>query len=270
MKNDCTGLSAGQIQMELMDSGFQGELYVMDTVPSTNDYAKTLAAQGAPSGTAVISDSQSAGRGRMGRQFLSPQGKGIYFSWIFRPDKTPEELMHLTCCTAVAMCRAIEKVTALQPEIKWTNDLVCGGKKLAGILTELSLGQNKVQYAVVGIGINCAQDTADFDPSIRDMATSLKMAAGITVNRNQLAAQMIRELEEMGKTMFSQRRLWMECYRRRCVTVGSTVSVEVSGVVRRGRAVDVDDWGALLVDFGSGAEPVQSGEVSVRGMYGYV
>lgn len=246
-----------------------GVVYVLDSTPSTNDYARALAEQGAPSGTVVIADSQTAGRGRMGRSFLSPGGAGLYFSMILRGDRPAGEWLHLTCCTAVAVCRAIEKAASLHPGIKWTNDLVWQGKKLAGILTELSLERGSVRYAIVGIGINCTQNARDFDPTLRDMATSLKMAGGGDVSRNRLAAQLILELEEMSRTMFTGRLMWMEQYRQSCITIGKAVKVEKPGEIRMGTAVDVDEWGALLVDFGDGIIPVQSGEVSVRGMYGY-
>ena len=114
----------------------------------------------------------------MGRSFLSPGGVGVYMSVILRPNCTPDKLMHLTCATAVAMCDAVEQAAGFRPGIKWTNDLVSKRKKLAGILTEMSLdATGKVAYAVVGIGVNCCQKPEDFAPEIRDMAGSLSMIA---------------------------------------------------------------------------------------------
>lgn len=256
----------------ITSSRWAGELHVLDSVSSTNDYAKNIAAQGAPHGTVVVADRQEQGRGRMGRTFLSPGGMGIYFSMILRPDCAPEELMHLTCCTAVAVCDALENSADFRPQIKWTNDLVSGGKKIGGILTELKIDGEKaeVQYAVIGIGVNCYQKKGDFDPSIRDLASSIEMTTGKKPNRNRILGELISQLTAMSETMGTDRLHWMNRYRQNCVTLGKTVSVNQAGEVRRGRALDVDQWGGLLVDFGNGAETVQAGEVSVRGMYGYI
>ena len=123
-------------------------------VDSTNDYLKKLAAEGAPHGTVALSDHQTGGHGRRGRSFLSPPGVGLYLSILLRPECPPTRLMHLTCAAGVAMCNAIEQSVGFRPGIKWTNDIVCGKRKLGGILTELRLdGQGLVDYAIVGIGI---------------------------------------------------------------------------------------------------------------------
>ena len=148
-------------------------------VDSTNDYLKKRAAEGAPHGTVLIADRQTGGRGRMGRSFLSPPGVGIYMSILLRPECTPQELMNLTCAVAAAMCRAVECAAGLRPGIKWTNDLVWGKQKFAGILTEMGLtAAGGVDWAIVGIGVNCCQKAEDFPPEIRDRACSLAMAAG--------------------------------------------------------------------------------------------
>ena len=208
----------------------------------------------------------------MGRSFVSPPGVGVYLSVILRPEAPPEELMHLTCAVAEVLCDGIEVASGLRPGIKWTNDLVSGGRKLCGILTELSLEAESghVQYAVVGAGVNCDQTLSDFPPEIRDMAGSLSMLTGKAVSRNALAAEMIRALSRLDGDLVENRQEWMDRYRRDCVTIGRAVSVSRAGETRWGQAMDVDDRGALLVDFGQGPEAVQSGEVSVRGMYGYV
>lgn len=262
------------VEMEKWAEGasWEGELYVLDTIDSTNSYAKELAARGVPHGTVVVANAQTGGRGRMGRSFLSPGGMGVYLSMILRPRQSPEELMHLTCCTAVAMADAVEEATGLRPGIKWTNDLVAGARKLGGILTELAVEaeSGRVQYAIVGVGINCGQKPADFDPSIRDMAGSLEMTTGKPIDRNRLIGTMIRKLVEMSRTMEDDRLVWMKRYRQDCITLGRAVSIRREGEDQWGQALDVDDWGALLVDFGQGPETIQAGEVSVRGVYGYV
>ena len=147
------------------DHPWQDQILCFDTIDSTNTRAKLLAAQGAPHGTVLLADTQTAGRGRLGRSFQSPGGMGIYMSVLLRPKCRPEKLMHLTCAAAVAACDAVEKVCGLRPGIKWTNDLISGKRKLAGILTELSLSPatGLLDYAVIGIGINCHQSAGE-DP----------------------------------------------------------------------------------------------------------
>jgi len=241
-------------------------------VDSTNTLAKSLAAQGAPHGTVLIADSQTGGRGRMGRSFHSPAGSGIYLSVILRPQCHASQLMHLTCATAVAMCGAIKVSCGVRPGIKWINDLVFNGKKLGGILTELSLNADgTVAYAVVGVGINCTQKTSDFPQDIQDIATSLSAVSDIPVSRSCVAAAMIRSLEEMSRELFTRKEPIMEFYRSRCITLGKYVCVFSGDTVRHGTAEDMDDDGALLIRFDDGhTETVGAGEVSIRGMYGYI
>ena len=167
-----------------------GLLQYYPVLDSTNTLAKSLAAQGVPHGTVIVAGSQTGGRGRMGRSFHSPEGSGLYFSAILRPNCDAAELMHLTCAVAVAVRDAIAKCTGLNTGIKWINDLTCGSKKVAGILTELTLvpGSSKVSCAIVGIGINCRQQEEDFPPELRSIAGSLSMAAGRDVSPADLAA----------------------------------------------------------------------------------
>ena len=162
-------------------------LHVLETVDSTNSFCRRLALEGAPDGTAVLADCQTAGRGRRGRSFQSPAGKGLFFSILWRPDCAPEELLPLTALSAVAVCRAIQRVTGVRPQIKWPNDLVLGGRKLAGILTEMSLeGESgHVSHVVVGIGINVHQQPEDFAGEVADIATSLDLSLGGRVCRRR-------------------------------------------------------------------------------------
>lgn len=230
-----------------------------------------MAAAGAPHGTVLISDCQTGGRGRLGRSFHSPAGAGIYMSVLLRPKLPPEKLMHLTCAAGVAMCDAVELATNIRPGIKWTNDLVVDCKKLGGILTELGLGADgNVEYAIVGIGINCSQCAADFPAEIRDIATSLLLCTGKTVERAALAAKMIAALEQMAAGLAEPDET-LRKYRTDCITVGQEISLVRGDEVLHGTALDVDEAGGLVVRFADGrVQSVTSGEVSVRGMYGYV
>ena len=153
------------------DFPWEDKLYYFDTIGSTNDEARRMAKSGAPHGTVLIADHQTGGHGRRGRSFHSPAGSGIYMSVLLRPDCAPTELMHLTCAVAVAMCDAIEQAVGFRPGIKWTNDLVIGSKKLGGILTELSVNSQTglVDWAVVGIGINCRHEAKDFPKDLQSI-----------------------------------------------------------------------------------------------------
>ena len=246
-------------------------LYWYPVTDSTNNQAKMLAKQGAPQGTVVIAGKQTAGRGRMGRSFQSPDGQGVYLSVILRPNCAPTELMHLTCAVGAAMANAVEAACHIRPQVKWINDLVFGCRKLGGILTEMSLSGGMVEYAVVGIGINCLQRTEDFPAEIADMATSLSLICGKSVLPEQVAAAMIRELWNMEKTLLTEKQTWIDLYKANCITLGKEIQVIRENSVFPGKALDVDGDGGLVVQYADGGiETVASGEVSVRGMYGYV
>jgi len=246
---------------------------VFDEVTSTNTLLKEMGRQGAPAGTVLVADRQTGGRGRLGRSFLSPGGVGVYLSALIRPDCAPTELMHLTCAVAVAMCDAVEAAFGFRPGIKWTNDLVVGTRKLGGILTELGLDPKtgRVSYAVLGIGINCGQTESDFDESIRNMATSARMVLGRPADRNLLIAEMVRALEAMDRQLLRSRDVMLARYRRDCMTLGQYVSILRGDEVRHAQALDIDAEGGLVVRYDSGETgTVTSGEVSVRGLYGYI
>lgn len=244
-----------------------------DCIGSTNDQAKLLAMQGAPHGTVLIAGRQTLGRGRLGRSFESPAGAGVYMSVILRPGCKPEELMHLTCATAVAICNAVENAAGFRPGIKWTNDLVWNGKKLGGILTELSVdpATGLIDYAIIGIGINCCQQTQDFSLQLQNIAASLSMAANKTVAPQTLAAAMICALSAMDAVLLKEKSALMYCYCKDCITVDKDVVLVRGDEKRYGHATGIAPDGGLIVRFDNGAvETVQSGEISVRGMYGYV
>ena len=249
---------------------WRSRIHWFDSIDSTNNRAKEMAMAGAPHGTVLIAHRQTAGRGRMDRRFQSPEGMGVYMSVLLRPQCSPQELMHLTCAAAVAACDAVEQAVGLRPGIKWTNDLVWGSRKLAGILTELIADRDSV-CAVIGIGINCCQQETDFPEDIRWFAGSLSMATGHTVDRARVAACLIRAIFDMDRTLLTCREDMMTRYRDRCVTLGKDISILQGQTVRHGHASAIDADGALVVRFPDGStQAVQSGEVSIRGMYGYI
>ena len=251
---------------------WQDSLLWFDSIDSTNTRARELARQGAPHGTVLIADHQTGGRGRRGRSFHSPAGSGIYMSVILRPHCAPQQIMHLTCAAAVAMCDAVESAVGFRPGIKWTNDLVCGKRKIAGVLTELGFdNRGNVDFAVIGIGINCCQQEADFPEDIRSIAGSLTSISGQSIDRAVVAAAMMDALYRMDTELLTGKAHILNRYRKDCITLGKEISLVRGEEIRHGTALDIDDAGALIVRFPDGtAEAVNSGEVSVRGMYGYV
>ena len=263
-----------QIVSKMREScSWQDSLLWFDHIDSTNTRAKELSAQGAPHGTVLIADHQTGGRGRLGRSFHSPAGTGIYMSVILRPHCLPAQLMHLTCAVAVAMCDAVESACGIRPSIKWTNDLVWGKRKLGGILTELGLSATGlVDYAILGVGLNCTQNLSDFPQDIQEIASSLQVVCEKEIDRSRVAAAMVDELYRMDLQLLTGQEDMLRRYRADCVTLGKDISlVRADGIVRHGTAVDVDQTGALIVRFADGTmEAVNSGEVSVRGMYGYL
>jgi len=236
---------------------------------STNTRCRELAQAGALDGTVVIADHQTAGRGRMGRDFESPAGLGLYLSVLWRPDCPLAQLLPLTALAAVAAMRAVRAITGTQVQIKWPNDLVLQGKKIAGILTETSLRPDgSVDYVVLGIGINCHHTALDFSPEVAEMASSLDVLLGGHVSRRALADTLVAELDTLRHEILPQPALWLSEYRRTCLTLGKTVRLPQTGETVT--AVDVDENYGLIVRHTDGTETVcQSGEVSVRGLYGY-
>ena len=269
---DRLGLSS--IKANLSPAFADIPLTVLTEVDSTNIVARRLAVDGAPHGTCVVAEKQTMGRGRFARSFYSPPGSGIYLSMVLRPGLPVQKLMVLTAFTASAVCDAIEQVGGFRPRIKWTNDLIFGKQKLCGISTETAVESETglVHYAVVGIGINVNQRRDEFPPELRGVATSLSEASGKKLPRNALAAAVIDSLLRMcGEGLLAGRQRWLEKYRADCMTVGCEVRVVHGDTERKGTAVGIDENAALIVHYDGGqTETVNAGEVSVRGMYGYV
>lgn len=250
------------------------ELHCFDRLDSTNTYAKQLALSGARDGAVVVADCQTAGRGRMDRRFESPAGQGIYLTALLRPQLPPQRLLPVTALAGVAVCEAVEEICGVRPQLKWPNDPVMGGRKISGILTELSLEAEtgRLQYLVVGIGVNVGQGPEDFPPELRPMATSLCQELGRKVSRPALAAAEIRALDRLYRRLLEGRLdEALAAYRRDCVNLGKTVRLTTPAGEETALAVDVDEDFGLVVEGADGARrTIRSGEVSVRGLYGYV
>ena len=250
-------LSAAQIKKHLPEELKKAPVQVFQTIDSTSSHAKALALQGAPCGVVVLSEEQTAGRGRRGKSFFSPQGSGLYMSLILRsrPLFCDEQL--ITVAAAAAVCRALEGLEITGARIKWVNDIYLNGRKLCGILCEKAASENGDTAVIVGIGVNCAPSA--FPPELRDIACSLNMP----ISRNELAAKIITELDKM---LSMDTAAIIDQYRARSLMSGRCVRFNINGNKLEATAVGIADNGNLLVtlDNGEGLS-LSSGEVSVEG-----
>lgn len=244
-------------------------IHCLDDTGSTNDELKKLALRGGAHGTVVLADSQTAGRGRMGRRFESPAGAGVYLSVLLKPECEPSQLAALTAWAAVAVCDALETCCGVRADIKWTNDLLLNGRKLCGILTELVM-DGETPCVILGIGLNVTQSREDFTTlGLDGIATSLD-AEGVTAEREMLAATLITALDSMMMDFPHARRKWLSRYRERCITLNRPVTVLRNGTGRTAFALVVEEDFTLRVRWEDGEEEcLSAGEVSVRGLMGY-
>ena len=260
------------IRKNLETHPWHNKIVVLKSVGSTNTYAKAMAARRASHGTVIIADHQTAGRGRMGRSFSSPKGMGLYCSVILRLSVSPDKSLSLTLLAAEAARRAVLEATGVSADIKWINDLLFEGKKLCGILTETAVSSpEKLDYAVIGIGINCNQQEEDFPSEIAKNSISLQQITGQPTDRAALAAALLRHMEQAFVALMNDCTPWLDTYQQHCVTLGQDVRLIQNEQVRPAHVDGMDDLGALLVTLEDGTrERIFSGEVSVRGMYDYV
>lgn len=265
-------LRADALRAALVGRSVGREVICLETVDSTNNEIKRRAAEGATEGLAVLADGQTGGRGRRGNSFLSLPGRGLYCSVLLRPPHALSLLSELTAWTAVAVCRAIRDCCGAECGIKWTNDLVLNGRKLCGILTELELdARTGLPAVVVGVGINVGQTDADFGPQLSPVATSLSQELGRPISRAELAAALLGALDDMYTAFPAGKSHYLDEYRRHCITTGHEV-VLVRGDEREPAfAEEIDDGFALVCRLPDGSRrTVCAGEVSVRGLMGYV
>jgi BirA family biotin operon repressor/biotin-[acetyl-CoA-carboxylase] ligase len=236
-------------------------LHCFEEVGSTSDAAKELAEAGAGHGEVVIAERQTAGRGRRGRSWSSPAGKNLYLSAVLRPDLPPQRAPELTLVASVALCQVVREA-GVEAGIKWPNDILRGGKKLAGILTELAAEPEAIQWVVLGIGVNLNGRPEDFPEELRAGATSLAVERGQPVPRALFVAALLTRLEEWldrhAEEGFEPVR---EAWREQSATLGREVHVLSEGAELDGVAEDIDERGALLVRTGAGLTRVVSGDV---------
>jgi BirA family transcriptional regulator, biotin operon repressor / biotin---[acetyl-CoA-carboxylase] ligase len=255
-----------EIQEGLGTSVLGRKAYHFAELDSTNHKARQLAQGGEPEGTVVLAEVQTGGRGRLGRQWNSPAG-GIWLSVILRPKLAPFEVQLLTLVTAVAVVEATWDVCGIRPGIKWPNDLMLQERKMAGILTEVSAEIERVNFLILGIGVNANITSDSFPGPLQKTATSLLEQGGHAVDR---VAWVRRFLERMEKyylqAIAGEFEQVLSRWRTYSVTLGREVSVQVSGRTVLGTALDIDNSGALIVKTGTGTEKFLAGEVTLRPM----
>lgn len=270
-------LSAAYIEQALWASGIELKVKIEKKVDSTNNVLKQYAANGEKGNLVLLAEEQSAGRGRRGRSFYSPEGTGLYMSLLLHPDAAPEEAAMLTTLTAAAAAKAIEKTVGEPVQIKWVNDVWMRGKKISGILTEgsASLEEGKLEYVIVGIGINIYEPEGGFPEEVREVAGAVFTSPVQRENlRNRLAAEFIINFMEYYHTFPA--RDYLEEYRKRCFVIGKRVKIvtpmgtpykEAEPGPDRTHALvlGIDDSCHLKVQYEDGVtEFLSSGEISVR------
>ena len=242
------------------------DIRVFEETTSTNDVIEKLARDGVKEGVVVFAESQTKGRGRLGRKWMSPTHKGLWFSILLRPELTPQETTQLTVASATALRRAIKNVAGISAEIKWPNDLLIGGKEVVGILTEMSAEVDRVRHVILGIGVDVNQDATEFPVELRKIATSLKIEAGEEICRAELATEILRELDfDYARICGGKFAQVADEWETGCLTIGKNVSVQMGWRQIRGCAEALDDDGALLVRTEHGhLERVIGGDVTLE------
>lgn len=269
LKDSPNRLSIGELAAYLPKERLESVRY-FDSVDSTNNRLRDLAFAGVPEGQVVLANEQTNGRGRRGRQFVSPKDKGIYLSLYFCPDSLPSDMVSVTAWAAVAVSNAIASVCKVRPQIKWVNDLLLNGKKICGILTEMSVESEsgQIQYVVLGVGLNVNEQPEDFPEEIQEIATSLSAECGQQFSRAALAAEIIKELDWMRSLWPQGKKEYLEAYRTANFTIGKEVIVMQKAAKKDGIAEAVNEDFSLRVRYADGStENISSGEVQISALY---
>lgn len=258
-------LLAPEIKRAIKTNLIGKEILIFDEVSSTNDIAMEMGAKGGEDGLVVVADSQAHGRGRLGRTWISPRGVNLYLSILLRPEFSPLHASALTMMAAVATAAAISKTTGLDAKIKWPNDILIVQKKVSGILTEMNAEEERINYVVIGIGVNVNMEKDDFPGNLRMPATSLMESLGRKVNRPELLCSLLesldsnyRDLKQKGVMSVIQK------WRRLCSTLNKKVKVTLPGEIIRGVAEDVTQEGGLIVRLGDElTKVVYAGDITI-------
>lgn len=270
LKNKPDVIDEKRIREYLQTKWLGNTILYAEKMDSTNNRAKQLGEQDTENGTVVVTGYQTSGRGRRGNTWVSPEGN-CYFSILLRPEVMSDRVSMITLVSALALTKAIKQVTGLDAMIKWPNDIIVNSKKLCGILTESSMDQTGIRYVVVGIGINCNQ--IEFSKNIAGMATSIRLETGKEISRSKLFGTFLNIFETYYEVFLETEDLseFLEEYNNLLVNRGKEVKIIEKDKERILTAIGIDEKGGLIVKDGQGRkEMIISGEVSVRGLYGYV
>ena len=241
-------LSMAHVTERTAGSMFGHSFRYHDEIESTNVEARQLARRGAPEGTVVVAEAQTAGRGRLGRRWTSPSGKGLLFSVVLRPSLPMSEAHLLTLVIAAAAAESIEKHLSSRVSIKWPNDLMIGDRKIGGILLEVAGEHDEIEWVIAGIGLNVNTEFSELPVALRRTATSLKMASGVAVDRSEILATLLLTLAANYRSAISGGfASALTAFRERDYLLSRTVSVETRQGAVIGSAAGIDDRGALLV-----------------------
>lgn len=257
-------LNKKEIQKNLKTELIGRKIILFDELKSTNSEAARLAQQGEEEGTIIIADTQTEGRGRLGRYWLSPKGTGIYLSIILRPTISPQDSLFIVFLTAVAAVESIRTETSLPAMIKWPNDILIDHKKTGGILIEMRTGKQKIDYLVNGIGINVNTDTSAFPKTIHEKSTSLKKALGKEIDRNRLIKVFLELFEKWYLTFTTKgkkeiREKWLEY----TDIIGKEIDAEISKRPVRGTVINIDEYGSLLLQTNGKIEKTTGGDIAL-------
>lgn len=259
------GLRLDLLQRRLAQSLFAKNIIYHETLKSTNSLAKDLAAQAAPEGTIVLAEEQTAGRGRMGRHWLSPRYSNLLFSILLRPPMQPEAVFVLTLVLALATIDGVEAVGGLSAAIKWPNDLYVNEKKLGGILTEFSVKSQLVEYVVLGLGLNVNWNPDD-KASVLYSATSIRAETGVKISRTDVLVEILKRFEAYyGEVASGELDKFYERWNQRSMILGNQVEIQTPEGRIQGKATRIDYSGALIIRDEHGQEQrVLCGDVSVK------
>jgi BirA family biotin operon repressor/biotin-[acetyl-CoA-carboxylase] ligase len=264
-------LNEAEIKYDLKSKLIGKKVITFDSIDSTNKYGKKIALEGEKEGTVIISEEQKAGKGRRGRNWVSPPREGIWMSIILRPNTAPENASMITLVAGLAVCKAIREITSLEAMIKWPNDIVINGKKICGLLTEMNSEIDFINFVIVGIGINV--NISKFPSELKEIATSLLLEGNSPYNRKIIVKRTLELFEDYYNTYLETEDLTniIDEYNDYCININRKVEVISKKENILGTVKNVTKKGELIVTNSNGDDMiVTSGEVSVRGIYGYV
>ncbi|MEW6266547.1 MAG: biotin--[acetyl-CoA-carboxylase] ligase [Thermodesulfobacteriota bacterium] len=264
---DLTTLSESRLNTILETKRLgRGLIEVHQSLDSTNARAKFLSRAGAGEGALIVAETQTSGRGRLGRSWHSPPGKNLYFSLILKPVPVDDPPL-LTLAAGLAVAEALDRMAGRTPELKWPNDLLFDGLKTAGILTELETGSDGSRWAILGVGLNVNLEVADLPSELAGRAGSLMIATGCSWDRHEVLAALLKEIEEVYFKLASDGRAeTLTRYRRLCRTIGQRITITTGGQSLDGLASGVDEHGRLIVIRHSDGRRLSfaGGEVTLR------